>query len=352
MAQPPTIPQKGISEPSYAVHRPETSAEASSAGPSASQEQHQDDGSNTPPPYSGPTSPSLNLPSQSVSSISHHPGLPRLNYALYAPPTFSLSSDAATLTSQDPTLSVYPAKLISLIQSLASIPPKPIIRITGRCNDTLDFDVKINCMNLIIPEDTKRRMNYVKTIGHGETGWRGDTKETTTPTVTGGLEEWARKYCADQSSIKHFLLKREVSNWDTSYLEGRLLSLVSSTAYLGQVTVKFPVTHEKVLVKPPDKINKFFSSVTKVFAGSHKYEVVKSVWPYADVERNHTMAGERRVVVQDEEEWFLHWKDSIRHAIMGRRSGWVTSEDQLEFLMEPKVGEVRGNPTQWGAHVG
>ena len=64
-----------------------------------------------------------------------------------------------------------------------------------------------------------------------------------------------------------FVLERCVTNWDMSYLEGRLLSLVSSTGYPGRVTVTFPLTHSKVVIRNPDKVNKFFSSVTKVFTG-------------------------------------------------------------------------------------
>jgi hypothetical protein len=77
----------------------------------------------------------------------------------------------------------------------------------GKSSDgTIDFDVKLNLMNLIVPdEDRKGRMNYVKVIGPGEMGFRGEVKETTAPAVTGGLEEWARKFCEDSSSIKQLV---------------------------------------------------------------------------------------------------------------------------------------------------
>lgn len=66
----------------------------------------------------------------------------------------------------------------------------------------MDFDVKINLMNLIVPdEDRKGRMNYVKIIGPGDSGLRGESKETTVPHLT-GLEAWARKYCQDSAGIK------------------------------------------------------------------------------------------------------------------------------------------------------
>ncbi len=87
------------------------------------------------------------------------------------------------------------------MQSLATIPPKPQIRITGKTSD-IDFDVKINLMTLIVPDEDKRgRMNYVKIIGPGDLGYRGESKETTVPHIT-GLEAWAQKYCEDSASIK------------------------------------------------------------------------------------------------------------------------------------------------------
>ncbi len=61
-------------------------------------------------------------------------------------------------------------------------------------------------MNLIVPEEKRGggRMNYVKIIGKGEMGLRGEGKETLTPEL-GTVEEWARRYCEDQNSIKRFV---------------------------------------------------------------------------------------------------------------------------------------------------
>lgn len=80
------------------------------------------------------------------------------------------------------------------------------MRLTGKSSDgTLDFDIRVNIMNLIVSEDVKRRLNYVKVIGPGEAGLRGEGKATTAPNVTGGLDAWARKFCEDGSSIKQFV---------------------------------------------------------------------------------------------------------------------------------------------------
>ena len=146
-------------------------------------------------------------------------------------------------------------------------------------------------------------------------------------------------------TTQRFTLQRVVTNWDTSYLEGRILSLINSTSYRGHVTISFPITHSRVVIKNPDKVNRFFSTVTKVFTGTKKYEVIKSIWPYADLERGEQG---RRVAVQEEEAWFANWKDSIRHAVMAKRHGWVTVEDHLEFLMERRAGDSSVKPAPWG----
>jgi len=119
---------------------------------------------------------------------------------------------------------------------------------------------------------------------------------------------------------------------------------MKSISYRGNVTITFPVTHSRVVIQPPDKMNRFFTSVSKAFSGSRRYEPVKSVWPYASVPRGE--AG-RQCAVQDEEVWFNDWKDAIAHAVLSKRKSWVTIEDRLEFLMEPK-SLVEGKPAEWG----
>lgn len=86
--------------------------------------------------------------------------------------------------------------------------------------------------------------------------------------------------------------------------------------------------------------------MTSLFTGIKKYGVVKSVWPYADVERGEIG---RRCAVQSEDVWFSEWRDAIRHAVLSKRKGWVTTEDRLEFLMEPHKEDIK-KPEAWGAY--
>jgi hypothetical protein len=64
--------------------------------------------------------------------------------------------------------------------------------------------VRLNVMNLIVPHDGMNgKMNYVKIIEKGEMGFRGEAKASTAPSFEGAqLEDWATRFCQDESSIK------------------------------------------------------------------------------------------------------------------------------------------------------
>ena len=79
--------------------------------------------------------------------------------------------------------------------------------------------------------------------------------------------------------------------------------------------------------------------MTHLFTGTKKYATVKAVWPYASAPLD---AGDRAFAVQSEEGWWNEWKDAVRYAVLTRRNGWVTMEDQLEVLMGSAVA-----PAQW-----
>lgn len=299
----------------------------------------------TPPPYSGPSSPhDTRAPRQAPKGPQKYPGLPQLDYRLYSPPLFELSADCTTIKSSAPYLSANATALVSLVRAQSTVPPKPQVHITGKRGSKVDFAVKLNLMPLLVPDDPRRRMDYIRCVGSGEVAMRGGPKPGLEPDVgDGGLEEWARRFVDDQAAVKTFTLERVVANMDVEWLEGQIRMLVAGTGYKGVVGVTFPVTHAKVVVQNPDRVNKFFTSVTTLFSGKRKYEVVKAVWPFA----THK-SGEpgRRCVVQSEETWWREWKDPIRYSITTKRHGWVTNEDKLEAIME---GVGRGGGTvDWG----
>jgi hypothetical protein len=300
----------------------------------------------TPPPYSGPSSGSQgNLPRVPVpKGPQKYPGLPQLDYRLYSPPLFEPSADFTAIKTSAPYLSVNATALVSLVRAQSTVPPKPQIHITGQRGRKVDFAIKLNLMSLLVPEDPRKRMDYIRCVGHGELALRGGLKPSVEPEVgDGGLEEWARRFVEDQATVKSFMLERVVANMDVEWLEGQIRSMVASTGYRGVVSVTFPVTHAKVVVKNPDRVNKFFTSVTTLFSGKRQYEIVKSVWPFAT--HKNGVPG-RTCIVQSEETWWKEWRDPIKYAVATKRQGWVTNEDKLEALME---GVGKGVSTvDWG----
>ncbi|OAA69075.1 hypothetical protein ISF_03450 [Cordyceps fumosorosea ARSEF 2679] len=314
----------------------------------------------TPPPYSGPSDPSSSaaLETSADDSYPHngsggssgkgfprYPGLPKIDYRIYSPPLFKLSSDLMTLTSKAEYLSTNAAALVTLVRTQAQVPPKPYIVVKGSRGRKVDFEVKLNLMALLIPEGNGgARMDYIRCVGHDEVAYRGGARPDVLPEVgDGGLDEWCRRFVEDPAGIKTFTLERVVANLDVGWIDGQMRSLLASLKYKGNVDVTFVVTHSKITVQNPDKVNQFFTSVTSLFAGKNRYEVVKSVWPFASAR-----PGEpgRRCAVQTEETWWREWRGPIGYAIAQKRQGWVTVEDKLEAVMEGKGSNMA--PVDWG----
>lgn len=267
-----------------------------------------------PPPYSGPSNSSLEpAPEPQPRGPQQYPGLPLLDYRLYSPPLFDLSEDTTTIKTSAPYLSANASALVDLIRAQSTVPPKPQIHIMGKrgTGSSTDFHLKLNLMSLLVPEDPRQRMDYIRCVSDGQMAFRGGVKPSLEPEVgDGGLEEWARRYVEDTATVKSFTLERVVANMDITWLDGQIRSMIASTGYKGVVNVTFPVTHARVVIQNPDRVNKFFTSVTTLFSGRKKYEVVKAVWPFAT---NKVGEPGRRCVVQSEETWWKEWRDPIKY---------------------------------------
>lgn len=222
---------------------------------------------------------------------------------------FDLSADSTTITSKATYLSENVKALSSLIQTLATVPPKPQILIQGSRNRRVDFSVKLNLMSLLVPENPRDRMDYLRCVKKDEMAYRGGNEPSLLPELgTGedGLEAWCARFVKDQTSVKTFTLERVVANLDHNWLEGQIRSLIAAINYKGLVTVQFPVTHARVTIQSPDKVNKFFTSVATLFSGKAKYEVVKAVWPFANAKNGDQG---RQCIVQSEKTWWEEWRD-------------------------------------------
>lgn len=68
-----------------------------------------------------------------------------------------------------------------------------------------DFDIKINMLPLFMNQNNQigqNSWNYVKLVQESELAYRGKNDPSTSPIVKGGLEEWAKRFCKETSSVK------------------------------------------------------------------------------------------------------------------------------------------------------
>lgn len=186
------------------------------------------------PPYPGiPVSPQQQQ-QHPAPQPQEYPGLPRLDYRLYSPPLFELSSDCTTIKSTAPYLSSTVEALTALVRAQATVPPKPQVHITGKRGSKIDFAIKLNLLPLLVPEGGTggghEPRSYIRCVGSGETALRGGTKPELLPDLGDhpSLEVWARRFINDPNQVKAFVLERVVTNLDTNWLSSQIRILVNS----------------------------------------------------------------------------------------------------------------------------
>ncbi|OHF03375.1 hypothetical protein CORC01_01428 [Colletotrichum orchidophilum] len=356
-AEPPlttrTSPPPPASVPTSITSGPSSSLvteKALLAGHSVDEDLKADSASTSePPPYSSPSNSletSISHDPRGIHGTPYYTGLPRLDYRLYSPPNFTLSSDCTTISSKADYLTASASALIGLIRSQACTPPKPLIHVKGNRGRTIDFDFKMNLMGLLVADDVSKRLDYIRCVAPGELAFRGGAKPDILPEVGDReLDEWCRRFIEDPAPIKSFALERVVANLDTLYIEGQIRSLIASTQYKGHINISFPVTHAKVKVNSIEKPSKIYMGMKNLFTSRHKYKVVQSIWPFATAKNGEEG---RKCVVQSEEVWWREWRDSIQYAIAQKRGNgaYVTNEDKLEAIMEGKGKGVAS--IDWG----
>ncbi|KAL1960725.1 hypothetical protein VTO42DRAFT_6555 [Malbranchea cinnamomea] len=285
------------------------------------------DPNDLPPGYTA-TSDVSHSPRQPLRST---PGLPPLNFTRYQIAEATLSKDKTTITVTQPDLSTNPVRLAKFITEQAALPPKPEIRIMGIRDSVygenkVDFDIRINMLRYILRPPSSQPWNYMKIVG-GVDGRNGGN---------GGLGAWAKQFCNDNAAKKTFVLTREVANWNTTLLDGRLRTLIASLRYQGRVKISFSSTYAHVVVLCPQNANSpLYSRVLSLVQEPKKYDVVRSVWPYANMPEEDDVDGSRtrECAVQNEREWWEDWKVCIGRAVVSRHKGWLTLDDLIDTAM-------------------
>lgn len=268
-----------------------------------------------------------------------------------------------------------------MIRKQARSPPTYSIALSGTHTETIrqgnkdqkknvvDFSIKINMTHTVSP--LPERYGHLELLPNNKRGYRGTRFPSFTPTIMTEddplldseeqqLKAWCESYVANPASIKTFVLKREITNHDTQRLEQLVRSAIASTNYLGHIHIDFPIRHKQLIVLSPGKINQWritnwirwvfyvtflwLFSWPILFLSTHKYEVVRAVFPYANVPagdgRDDAVVG-RQFTVMSEVKWFQRWESAIKRAVLAK----MKTEDRWlddEYLLSTREADARG----------
>jgi hypothetical protein len=333
--------------PAYSTHEQSTAASTRSpAAPLASS-------SSSAPPNSSQQRLSVSS-ATTVTPALRYPapaGVPNLQWNAYVPPNSTVSSDLTTTTIVDANLSKSPQALARFLADQVLLPPIPEIRIKGTSRGyatAQDFDIRLNLLRYF-------------TLNGGNAGrkttWDSTKKAKRKKKREDNVEAWAKDFVSD-SGDKTLIITRRLVNWDTEYLNGRLLGLLQSLNYKGRVEITFPSNHYQTILKPEQS---FGSTLRSVFLGAGETYSLDIDWPYAshiagDDEDHHSDEAadglpaigrvRRKCLVRTEQGWFKEWRSTIRLAILERRRGWIGEADWIETMMRGQVAETV--PYAWG----
>jgi hypothetical protein len=230
-----------------------------------------------------------------------------------------------------------------MLQQQSSFPPCYFVQLVGTHTETVrqnnketknkvrDFWIKINITSLLGGRE-------IECLPDNKRGYRGGRLPVLTPNLadverhTDPLRSWCDLFVNNPAGVRSFTMKRQVTNHDTKKLEQLLRSAISETNYRGHLHISFPTTHNSLIVYTPGKINQwrtttwicwvFYLTFLWIFSWpvlfflTHKYEVVKVKYPYANVPADQP--GQRDCAVMTEAEWFNLWQEAIKRAAIGR----------------------------------
>ncbi|KAH8592536.1 hypothetical protein B0O99DRAFT_689678 [Bisporella sp. PMI_857] len=274
---------------------------------------------------------------------------------LSLPPELPFSNSDMTrgeIRTRFPTYSTNPKILYDMIKEQARYAPGYYVELHGTHKETSrrgnketkttvnDFFVRLNLTHLLYPDPGQNRAGKVELLPDNTRGYRGGIIPSLKPTLGAGdseeqsdeLRAWCEHYVQNPASIKYFTLERKVTNHDTKKLESLLRSAIYETNYRGHLQINFVKDHKRLVVYSPSKLNDwrtttwirwvFYLTFLWIFSWpilfffTHKYEVMKVIFPYADIPRDD--GGNRKCTVMSEVEWFHRWESAIKRAALAR----------------------------------
>lgn len=258
----------------------------------------------------------------------------------YNVPDGVLSPNGISLTVKHSELYSQPHVLLAFILEQATLPPKPMLHITGsHCGTIIDFDINLNLTHLLNLQKRKWRFNsaHVSPIGHGASRPLYDAKDDRVMTM---LSSNIKQFCKDRAENKSYTLTRTIEGLPTEMLAGQVRNLAASVKYRGLLKIEFVDERSKVVVhKQPSS---WFSNLIGLHP-EKRYEMAETVWDLSSSEDSEH--GNTDESLRAGQEWWKSWTGAIRNAMIMKHKGNVGIEDWIEARM----GHIEAEPRyEWG----
>ncbi|KAI1323643.1 hypothetical protein F5Y16DRAFT_332490 [Xylariaceae sp. FL0255] len=277
-----------------------------------------------------------------------------------------------------------PPDLENYIRQLATVPPRPFLKLVGTHHETrrdskgktekvkiTDFDVSIE-MTPYLYSDAQYRKSWseLRTVENHEKVRRGTVIRKRAPgsrqdIEVGGppqatLQEWCHRFSASHAGLKCFTLSRQIVGFDFETVKRHLESMVRDTNYRGHVTVEMVVKDGYFELYNDAKINRwrltgwikwlFFLTFLWIFSWPYlffrtkRWEVAVVDWPFSRT----TDAGLKEYVSISEDQWYNMWARAICRAVLEKRQK-VLDQADLRSAHEPNPAFDTGNQSVDGA---
>jgi hypothetical protein len=73
------------------------------------------------------------------------------------------------------------------------------------------------------------------------------------------VRDWADEYCASDKLLKEFVFEKVVHGWNMGALQRSIETLIKSTYYTGDLTISFPLSANKVYIRPTNRLSRALS---------------------------------------------------------------------------------------------
>ncbi|KAI3318756.1 hypothetical protein HD806DRAFT_301891 [Xylariaceae sp. AK1471] len=277
-----------------------------------------------------------------------------------------------------------PDSLEKYIRQLATIPPRPYIKICGTHTETTkdskgkvekntvtDFDVTVE-MTPYLYSDAQYRRSWtrLRTVDNSEKVRRGTILRKRGPGSSqsievGGdakpsLKEWCHRFAASSGGLKCFTFRRQMVGFDEEGVKNRLKELVRCTNYRGHLKVELVTKDAFIHCYNDAKLNRwrlthwirwlfyltlfFIFSWPYLFVRTKIWEVAVAEWPFSRINES----GYKEYVSLSEDQWYNMWGQAIARAVLEKRQAFLNQSD-LRRAHEAEPAFNTGNNSVNGA---